>query len=1586
MNIANIAEFLSYLNSVGIQVWVEGDNLKYRAPKGVMTSTLRESLLAQKTEIINFQKKVNTAKQFTLSPIVSVSRDEDLPLSFAQQRMWFLHQLDKDNPFYNESFQVQIAGNLNLFALSQTINDIILRHEALRTNFPTISGKPVQKIHPHLPVTLPFIDLQGFNSPEVQQIVTKEVRQPFDLENGSLWRFLLLRVAPNSHLLVLTMHHIITDGWSMGIFFQELSTLYRAFTTGETADLPELSIQYPDFAVWQRQWLTGDVLLEQLNYWKQQLADAPPLLELPYDRPRPPVQTYRGATKEFQLDQNLTEQLQTLCQKSGVTLYITLLAAYTTLLYRYTGQSDICVGSPFANRNRTEVEPLIGFFVNTLVLRAQIKENPSFSELLQQVRQIVLNAHANQDVPFEQIVEAVKPERSPSYNPLFQVMFVLENFSVDTFELPGISLTPKLLDFGRAQFDLTLAMWETKQGLKAIWQYNSDLFDDDTIARMAGHFQTLLAAIVANPNLTVGELPLLTEKERYQLLVEWNNTQTNYPSDKYIHQLFEEQVAKTPQSVAVIFENEYLTYQQLNEQANQLAHYLQTLGVKQEVLVGICLERSLSMIVGLLAILKAGGAFLPLDPAYPQERLAFMLEDSQVSVLLTQARLVDRLTLHSALVLCLDTDWDLVSAKSQENPVSQITSENLAYIIYTSGSTGQPKGVLIPHQGLYNLVQEQIQAFDIQSNSRILQFASFSFDASVSEIFTTLVVGATLVMGTRESLMPGESLLKLLRDTAITTVTLPPSALAVLPFQPLPALQTIIVAGEACSPELAALWAKGRRFLNAYGPTEATVCATIAECTTFDKKLSIGYPIANKQVYILDKLLQPVPIGVKGEIYIAGIGLARGYLNRPDITTERFIPNPFSNKQGERMYKTGDLGRYLSNSSIEFLGRIDNQVKVRGFRIELGEIEAALTQHPNVCEAVVIVREDKPGVKRLFAYVVCELEQPTSNQLRLFLKDTLPDYMVPASFTFLEAFPITPNGKIDRRALPTPEIGFDNSTDYRAPSTLTEEVLAGIWSDVLGVKKVGINDNFFELGGDSIIGIQIIARANQAGLKLTPKQLFQYQTIAELANVALTTTNLQAEQGLITGEIPLTPIQHWFFLQNLVEPHHFNQAVMLEIPPDIKPELLQPVLQQLLIHHDALRLQYTQTYSVWLQINRDACSSLNFQVVDLSNLTLEEQKTAIAQKANEQHRTLNLSTGNLMQVVLFQLGISSPGRLLIIIHHLAIDGVSWRILLEDLTTAYYQLLQGEDIQLPAKTTSFKDWSYRLQDYAQGQQLKSELKYWLQIYDDFATVLPVDYTYKKSANTVASSHIVSVSLSTEQTRNLLQDVPSVYNTQINDVLLTALVLTIAQWTCSTYLLVDLEGHGREELFEDVDLFRTVGWFTSVFPVLLKLEDSINLGEALKSVKEQLREIPQRGIGYGILKYLHPDNTIRSQLEALPQAQISFNYLGQFDQTQLGNGWKFAQESSGEIHSPLRQRSHLLEIDGLIINGRLQLDWRYSNNIHQQSTVEHLANCYLQALEAIIAHCLSKDAGGYTPSDFPEAGLSQDELDALLSILD
>ncbi|BAY23196.1 non-ribosomal peptide synthase [Calothrix sp. NIES-2100] len=1548
-----------------------------------------EHLSPQKRELV-LQKllvqKSDTIKNKHKFPrIESVSTDKLIPLSFPQQRLWFLDQMEGNSAVYNMAAAVEITGNLQVSILEQIISEIIQRHAILRTNFKTVDGNAVQIITPQFTINIPVIDLQTLPAAaqfaEVERLAIAEQLKPFDLANDCLLRVTLLHLAPESYVLLVTMHHIVSDGWSMGIFIQEFSTLYTAFSQNQPSPLPELAIQYADFAYWQRQCLQGEVLENQLNYWRQQLAGIPPILELPTDRPRPPVQTFQGQNLYFELNQNLTKQLNILCQKSGTTMFMTLMAAFATLLYRYSRQSDIVIGSPIANRDRQETHSLIGLFVNSLVLRTNLEGNPSFAELLQRVKQVALDAYAHQDVPLERLVEALQPERSLSHMPLFQVAFAMQNTPMGKLELPNLSLNLLKIENRTAKFDLTLSMQETESGILGEWEFNTDLFDATTISRMAGNFQTLLENIVVNPQQRIAEVSLLNASEQYQLLVDWNNTATDYPQGKCIHNLFEEWVEKTPDAVAVVFENQQLTYRELNDRANQLAHQLQTLGVKPDVLVGICVERSLEMIVGLLGILKAGGAYVPLDPNYPSDRLAFMLSDAQLPVLLTQQRLVEKLPEHQAIAICLDADWNEIAKNNNSNPTSKATTANLAYVIYTSGSTGKPKGVMVEHTGLCNLVTAQIQTYNVQTDSRILQFASFSFDASIFEVVMALGTGARLYLGTKESLLPGSSLIELLQNYGITHITLPPSALAVLPAEELPALQNLTVAGEACPPDLVERWSCGRRFFNGYGPTEATVWSTIAECSSHStNKPPIGRPIANTQIYLLDQYLQPVPVGVPGELHIGGIGLARGYLNRPQLTQQKFIPHPFSNEPGARLYKTGDLARYLSDGNIEYLGRIDNQVKLRGFRIELGEIEALLSQHSGVIQNTIINREDIPGIQRLVAYTVPNPDQiPTISELRQFLKERLPEYMVPSAFVMLDTLPLTPNGKIDRRALPAPESRPELAVNFVAPRTPQEEKLAAIWADVLRLQQVGIHDNFFEIGGDSILSLQIIARANQAGIQLNIKQLFQHQTIAELAAVANTTQSITAEQGLVTGSLPLTPIQHWFFDQNLPQPAHFNQSVLLEVPNDLKPEILESALQQLLLHHDALRLRFVPEGESWSQTHADADATVALTYVDLSGKAPQAQQTALETTADRLHASLNLSQ-QLMQAALFHFGATQSARLLIIVHHLAVDGVSWRILVEDLFHAYQQLNRGETVQLPAKTTSFKEWSQRLAEYSNSNALTTELDFWL-AQSSGSTPLPVDYP--QAVNTVADSAQVSVSLDTEKTRALLQEVPAIYNTQINDVLLTALVQSLAQWTGESSLLVDLEGHGREELFADIDLSRTVGWFTCLFPVKFELATA-DAGKTLKSIKEQLRPSQKRGINYGILRYLSPNPAIRHQLTTAPQAQVSFNYLGQFDQELSESGaWKLAQESAGAEQSTLGDRSHLLEVNALVASGKLQLNWTYSQNIHQKSTIEALAASFINALTYIIHHCQSTDVGGYTPSDFPEAELTQEYLDNLVA---
>jgi amino acid adenylation domain-containing protein len=1129
-----IVEFVCYLQSLGITLEANENRLRCQASEGVLTLTLRQEIGDRKPELLQFLQQAKQSKTAYQLPIQPVARDGHLPLSFAQQRLWFLHHLSPDSRSYNTLEILQIQEHLNLTVLEQSLGELINRHEIFRTTFPTVSGEPIQAISPPGSFRLIIENYQDLSpneqSAKIQQVAEWEAGQTFDLAVGPLIQFKLLQLSPQKSVLLLKMHHIIYDGWSFGILIRELSALYEAFLKNLANPLAALSIQYADFAVWQRQYLSGEVLDKQLNYWQEQLATVPHILTLPTDRSRPAMQSFRGGVEHFQLDQNTTQGLKQLGQERGATLFMTLLAAFGVLLSRYSHQSDLLIGSPIANRNQAAIEPLIGFFANTLALRINLSENPNFLELLEQVKQTTLAGYAHQDLPFEMLVEKLQPDRDLSRNPLVQIMFALQNTPQDTWNLSGLSIESlPLLVEEIVKFDLEVNCWETSEGLAMDWAYSRDLFDTSTIVRMGEHFQNLLQAIILNPKTRVEEFSFLTDKELHQLLASWHNTKIDYPQAQCIHQLFEAQVERTPDAVAVVFENQQLTYTELNNRANQLAHYLQTLGVGPEVLVGIAVERSLEMIVGLLGILKAGGASLPLDPDYPTERLQFMLEDSQVPFLITQPSLLEKLPDSQASVICLDDVQAQVSQYSQDDPQNQLIVANLANVIYTSGSTGKPKGVMVEHRGLVNLAIAQIQTFAVHNNSRVLQFASFSFDACISEILMTFGSGATLYLAPKDALLPGQPLIECLQKNGITHVTLPPSALAVLPKEPLPALQTLIVAGESCSLDLIKQWSVGRNFFNAYGPTEASVCASIGQCYQDDLKVTIGKAIANVQIYILDSHLQPVPVGVPGELYIGGIGVARGYLHRPELTTERFISNPFDSSPTsptpltsptELLYKTGDLARYLPDGNIEYLGRIDNQVKVRGFRIELGEIEAVLSQCSEVQSTAVIVREDTPGDKRLVAYAVLAADsQTTSSELRQFLANQLPAYLVPNTFVILDRLPLTPNGKCDRRSLPAPNDQARKNIQKIAPRNVVELQLTQIWSEVLGINEIGVEENFFELGGHSLLAVRLINCIEQKlGKNLPLTSLFQNGTIASLAQ-------LLAQETTQLTYSPLIPIQ-----------------------------------------------------------------------------------------------------------------------------------------------------------------------------------------------------------------------------------------------------------------------------------------------------------------------------------------------------------------------------------------------------------------------------------------------------------------------------
>jgi amino acid adenylation domain-containing protein len=1121
-------EFLSYLRGLDIKVWAEGEKLRFRAPESALTAELRAELSSRKAELIEFLTQLTDEAGADVPPIRPREREGNLPLSFSQERLWFLDRLDPGSPAYNIHSATRFQGPLDAEALERSLTEMVRRHESLRTTFMAVDGKPVQVIAPPAPFRLPVIDLSALSAPdrvrEMERIATEEAQTPFDLSTGPLLRVRLIRLEANDHLWVENIHHIISDDWSMKVFTREVAELYRAFSQGETPALAPPQIQYADFAQWQREWLQGDVLKAQVDYWKKQLGGTLPTLQLPTDRPRPANQTYRGTHECFVIPTPLYAALKGVSDREGVTLFMSMLAAFNTLLYRYSRQDDIIVGSPIAGRNQIETENVVGFFLNTLVLRIDLSGNPTFRELLGRVREVCLGAYAHQDIPFEPLLEQLRLKRDLSRTPLFQTMLVLLNTPVSapkpTADTMGLTFSPVKVDNGTTKFDISLTMTETEHGIESVLDYNVDLFDAATVRRMIDHFLKLLESIARDPNQRIADLPLLQEAERARMLREWNDTHVEFTADACLHELVEVQVERTPDAPAVTFEEEGLSYRELNRRANQLAHHLRRMGVGPESRVGVCMERSLELIVGILGVLKAGAAYVPLDPIYPKDRIAFILEDAQVAVLLTQERLLGGLPAHEARDIYLDTQWESVALESEVNIASDVRPENAAIVIYTSGSTGKPKGTVLPHKGLVNYTEAANEVYAITAADHVLQFGSISFDLSAEEIFPSLTTGATLVLRTDSMLDSAATCLQKCEDWSISILDLPTlywhELVARLHASGLSlpdCVRLVIIGGERALPEQLSLWHKlvGERvqLFNTYGPTEATIAATRCELPpppegeAEPSEVSIGRPINNVQVYLLDERLAPVPVGVPGELHIGGVGLARGYLNRPALTAEKFIPNPFSTEAGMRLYKTGDLARYLPDGSIEYVGRKDRQVKLRGFRIELSEIELALTQHPLVQEAYVIAHEDEPGQKRLVAYVVCgEAEEPlTTSALRRFLRERLPDYMIPANYIFLEQLPLNSNGKVDQRALPLPDrTRPDMEEGYVAPRTPTEEILAAIWSELLLVERIGVFDDFFELGGHSLMASQIIARVREAfQVEITLRVFFQAPNVSELS-------------------------------------------------------------------------------------------------------------------------------------------------------------------------------------------------------------------------------------------------------------------------------------------------------------------------------------------------------------------------------------------------------------------------------------------------------------------------------------------------------
>src|SRR5579863_8867758 len=1443
------------------------------------------------------------------------------PLSYAQQSFWFLQQLQPKAPFSNIAVAVRLSGKLAIGTLELALNEIERRHSVLRTVFEEQRGAIVQTIRPVRERRLERLDLTSHSEPlrsaELSRHMSDRASRPFDLTRGPLFESLLYRVGPEEHVLLVTTHHIVFDG-SSPLFWHELGVLYSAYCREEPSPLPEPQLQFADFAAWERQWLQGDALAAQVAYWTRTLSGAPPRLDLLPDRPRGRVQQFRGATMRFQLPNALALDLRRLCRSENTTLFPIVLASHAVLMSRCTGEQEFVVGTPVTRHSAPQTERVIGCWTNTLPIRIGLTGNPTVRELLARAREALLEGMAYLDAPFDKIVASLKGPRDLSRNPLFQTMLVVHGHAPDAeLKLPGLRATTLAVSTSSSRFDLSLGLSDSGRKITGVAEYDSDLFDASTIERLLTHFRQVLEHVVGDPGRRISEIELAGERE--QVVVEWNATRRQYAA-RCVHELVEGQVARAPEAMAVVGAGvgaEGLTYGELDRRANRVAHQLRALGVGRGGYVGVYLGRSPAMVVALLGVLKAGAAYVPLDVAYPVARVQWILGALGVQCLLTEAaglRVVGELAAASGLrdVICLDEVPEGTDRAGEEHgggprvhPLAELNShpatrpdagaapDDLAYVIFTSGSTGAPKGVMVTHRPVANLIDWVNRTFAVGPADRGLFVTSLCFDLSVYDVFGLLAAGGTIRVASDSEVRQPERLLEILDQEPITFWDSAPAALEqLLPFFGASrtgggsALRLAFLSGDWIPvglPDQLRARFPGAAVVALCVETEATVWSNYYRVGTVDANwpsIPYGRPIQNARYFVLNQHGRPAPIGVPGELYIGGGVLAAGYAGAPGLTAERFVPDPFGEEPGARLYRTGDRVRWRADGELEFLGRLDHQVKLRGYRIELGEVEAALARQPGVRQCVVAMREDVPGERRLVAYVAGA--SAGVSELRQALGRVLPDYMVPQAVVLLPALPLTANGKVDRRALPAPEGGRPElSVPYVAPRTPAEQVLAGIWAGVLGLDRVGIHDNFFDLGGDSILSILVVTRAADAALQLTPAHVFEFQTIAELAPVIRARPSGARDDP--TGDaVPLTPIQNWFFGWRLPVYNQFNQSVLLRIKRPLRVETLTAAISALAKHHDALRLRFAPTESGWQQSYSRSDNHVGVEAVDLTRLPANAQTTVFDEMAALAHASLEISRGPIARALIFDFGPVQLPQLLIVAHHLVVDFISWQILVSDLGTAYDQLEHNVPIALGGHSSSFQRWATELVNHSQSQDVMNDLAYWTDSSWHRARPLPVDVGVQSDENTVAAMRTIRTSLKPSDTRHLLQARGFYRDTRIDDLIVTALSPVLASWMGSGEVLVTLEGHGRDAFLGQLDVTRTVGWFTALYPARLLLCAGELTLDAIDLIQRRLRGAPHNGVTYGMLQYCRADGRSRALLQSLPRTQLSFTYFGQLDQ--------------------------------------------------------------------------------------------------------
>ncbi|MGW0424957.1 amino acid adenylation domain-containing protein, partial [Streptomyces sp. NPDC003015] len=1533
-------------------------------------------------------------------PLTAGPRPDRLPLSYAQQRLWFLHQLDGPAPTYNITGALRLTGALDTDALRTAFADVVTRHESLRTVFTQDDEGARQIVLDAADVRFPLPVVETAAA-EVDARLERAARHCFDLEHDLPVRAELFRVHATEHVLLLMIHHIAGDGWSLGPLMRDLTAAYTARVRGEAPTWAPLPAQYADFALWQRAAL-GDAQDEatlagrQLAHWRQVLDGLPERLELPADRPRPAVATHRGGRVSLAVPPEVHRAAVALAGESRASLFMVLQAALAALLSRMGAGDDIPVGTPVAGRTDDAVDQLVGFFVNTLVLRTDTGGNPTFRELLDRVRERDLTAYSHQDLPFEHLVDVLSPTRSLSHNPLFQVLLSLDTTQQDALgalAATGLGATPVTVETGVAKLDLALELAEHRDtdgapaGLAGAAEYSADLFDEDTVRALAGRFLRLLTALVTEPDRRIGDVELLGEAERRRVLTEWNNTPRTAEPLTFAAYV-ERHAAESPGRPAVEFAGQVLDYAALNARANRLARRLLRLGAGPERFVATALPRSADLVVAALAAFKAGAAYLPVDPAYPAERVAHVLADAAPVVLVTSADVdlpdstVPRLLLDDPTTAEALSGLPAHDVTDAERPLP-LRPEHPAYMIYTSGTTGRPKGVVVTHTGLPGLLDIFVQDCQAGPGSRILQHLSPGFDAAFWELAMGLLTGATLVVAPQDT-TPGPELAELATRHAATHLSLTPGVLGLMAEGSLPDGTTLVVGAETSPPELVARWSAGRTMLNSYGPTETTVCSTMSRPLSGAVTPPIGSPVAGTAVYVLDDSLRPVPPGVPGELYAAGPHLARGYHGRPALTAERFVADPFGTP-GSRLYRTGDLVRWLRHGELEYLGRADDQVKIRGLRIEPTEIEAVLTERAELSRAAVIVREDRPGDRRLVAYVVPEPgHTPDAARLRAELRETLPDHMIPTAFVTLDALPLTINGKLDRKALPAPD--YSAQPSGRRPATPRERLLCDLFAQALGVETVGVDDGFFDLGGDSILSIQLIGRARAAGIALSVRDVFEHQTPALLAESATGTPidgDRPAASGSPWGAAPATPMMHWFAeLGSDAAP--FNQSIVLTVPADLDGEALEAALGTLLDHHDALRLRVTEDWTVTVPEPGSVRGADCLTRVDARGLDEEALGSAVTEQARAARARLAPADGRMLQAVWLDRGPGGEGLLVLVANHLAVDGVTWRILVPDLVTAY------EGGTLAPVGTSWRQWARALAEHAEHPGTEAELDHWRAVLTDAPHTPRLD----RARDLHAAAGEITAELDPDTTRELLTRVPGLCRATVNDVLLSGFAVAVAEWRRGrgedpdAPVVVDLESHGRhEDAVPGSELSRTTGWFTAMYPVRLAAcradGTSAPMIRALKSVKEQLRTVPGDGLGYGLLRRLNP-RTGRV-LAALPEPQFGFNYLGRLGQSDGTTGsWTIAGGDVAGIDGAM-PLAHPVDLNAVALDTgsgtRLRATWTYAPSLLTEEDAQRLADAWFRALRELVAESDGSGAAGLTPSDLAHPGLRQDEIELL-----